>query len=81
MAEAILRIGRKGVLILPKGLRERLGVDEGDELVAEASNGALFLRPLKPKVVDIDPKLVEGLLAEEGGLEGKGAKRLVEACR
>jgi len=81
MAKVVLRIRRKGILILPKGLRERLNVDEGDELVAEASGGALVLRPLRPKLVDIDPKLVEGLLAEEGELEMGRAKRIAEARR
>ena len=65
----VLRVRRKGVVILPKRLREALGVREGDEIVAEIREGAVVLRPLKPVVVDVDPGLVEGILREEYELE------------
>lgn len=69
MNKVILKVGKKGVVILPKRLREALNVGEGDELLAEASAGAIVLKPLKPKVVNVDPALVKGLLAEEKELE------------
>jgi bifunctional DNA-binding transcriptional regulator/antitoxin component of YhaV-PrlF toxin-antitoxin module len=50
----VLKIRRKEVLILPKKLREAVGLKEGD---------------LKPKVVDVDPNLVEELLGEESRFE------------
>ena len=75
MVRAILRIGKKGVLILPKKLRENLKVAEGDELLAEVSEGVLILRPFKPKIVDVDPSLVEKILSEEGELERRRARR------
>jgi len=67
----VLRVRRKGVLILPKSVREEAGISEGDEVVVEVEEGRLVLRVLKPKVVDVDPGLVEKLLREEFELEKK----------
>lgn len=65
----VLRVGRKGVLILPKRVREALGVGEGDEVLVEVVGDRLVLRALRPRVVDVDPGVVEELLREEGGFE------------
>jgi AbrB family looped-hinge helix DNA binding protein len=62
---------KKGVLILPKVLRESVGVEEGDVLVAEVKDGAIVLRPLKPKVVEIDRRMVEEILEEEKKVEDR----------
>ena len=78
MVRAILRIRKKGVLILPKKLREGLNVGEGDELLAEVSEGVLILKPFKPKIVDVDPSLVEEILSEEDELERRRIKRIAE---
>ena len=43
-----LRVGRKGVIVLPKALRESYGIEEGDTLVVE--NGeCIALRPERKK--------------------------------
>lgn len=65
----VLKIRRKGVIILPKKLREALGVKEGDLVTAETRGNSLIMKALKPKAVDVDPKLVEELLREEYILE------------
>ena len=61
----LLKIRRKGILILPKKLREAAGFEEGDEVIAEVVGDSLVLRALKPKIVDVDLSLVEELLREE----------------
>ncbi|MET1159640.1 MAG: AbrB/MazE/SpoVT family DNA-binding domain-containing protein [Thermoprotei archaeon] len=53
-----LRVGRKGYIILPKSIREAVGIDEGDEVIVEIRDGIL-LKPVKRRV-DID-KLKESL--------------------
>jgi len=78
MVRTILRIRKKGVLILPKKLRESLNVGEGDELLAEVSEGVLILKPFKPKIVDVDPSLVEKILSEEDELERRKIRRIAE---
>ena len=78
MVRAILRIGKKGVLILPKKLRESLNIEEGDELLAEVSEGVLILKPFKPKIVDVDPSPVEKILSEEDELERRKIRRIAE---
>ncbi len=64
----VLKIHKKGILVLPKKLREILGVNEGDEVVAEVVGDSIVLRALKPKVVDVDPKIIDEILREERGL-------------
>ncbi len=72
-----MRVRRKGVIILPKRLREAVGIDEGGEVVAEVVGDKLVLRALKPRVVDVDPELIEGLLREEYNLEKRRYWRMV----
>ena len=78
LTRVLLKVGKKGVVIIPKKLREVLGIKEGDELIAEASGGALVMRPFKPKIVEIDPSLVEEVLSEEGRLEREKVESLVK---
>ena len=67
----VLKVRRKGVVVLPKALREAAGIEEGGEVVAEASPGAVVLKPLKLREVGVDPKLVEEILREEGEAEAR----------
>jgi len=53
-----LRVGRKGYIILPKAVREAVGIDEGDEVIVEIGDG-IVLKPVK-KRVDVE-KLKESL--------------------
>lgn len=41
-----LKIGRKGYIILPKAVRDSVGLDEGDEVAVEVGEG-IILRPVK----------------------------------
>ena len=64
-----LKLRKKGIIIIPKEIREKLGISENDILIADIKDGELILRPLKPKIVRVDPKLVEEILEEEGVAE------------
>ncbi|BEP17845.1 hypothetical protein PYJP_11970 [Pyrofollis japonicus] len=55
-----LRVGRKGYIILPKALREAVGIDEGDEVVVEIRDGIL----IKPAKKNIDTEEVKRRLRE-----------------
>ena len=74
---AVLKVRKKGIIILPKRMREALGVDEGDEVVAEVIGERLVLRALKPRSVDVDPKIVEKILREKNSLERGRYTRVV----
>ena len=65
----LLRVRKKGVIILPKKLREAVGVGEGDVVIAEVEGEKIVLRPLKPLVVDVDPRVVDEILREGIELE------------
>ncbi|MGC8911881.1 MAG: AbrB/MazE/SpoVT family DNA-binding domain-containing protein [Nitrososphaeria archaeon] len=80
VTKAILRVRKKGVLILPKSLREAANIVEG-EVVAEAGEGKIVIRPFKPKVVDIDPHVVEELLSEESKIEEEKLERILKEVR
>lgn len=42
----VVRVYRKGVIALPKDVREEAGIKEGMLLVVEAKRGVIVLRPL-----------------------------------
>jgi len=71
----ITKVRKKGVLILPKRVREAVGIREGDEVLIEVGEGLLVIRPLRPKIVDVDPSLIEELLREEYRLEAGSTRR------
>ena len=73
----VLKVRKRGVLILPKPIRVALGVEEGDELLAEVVGGKLVMEPLRPKVVDLDPEVVERVLREERSAEEGRYSRLI----
>ena len=73
----VLKVRKKGIIILPKRLREEAGISEGDEVIVEVEKGKLVMRVLKPRVVDVDPGLVEKLLREEYELERRKHERIL----
>jgi len=42
-----VRVGKKGVIYLPAGVREKLGVKDGGELVLIVKEDTVTLKPLK----------------------------------
>jgi len=44
-----LKVGRKGYIILPKAVREAVGIKEGDEVTVEIRDGIL-LKPVRRKI-------------------------------
>ena len=74
-----MKIRRKGALILLEKLREAVGFEEGDEVIAEVVGDSLVLRVLKPKVVNVDPKFVEKLLREEDKFEEQRFRRMLQS--
>ena len=60
-----LRVGRKGYVILPKAVREAVGIDEGDEVIVEIRDG-IVLKPAKS--VDV-ARLLEAFKAHVEALK------------
>jgi len=42
----VVRVGRRGQMVLPKAVREALGVTEGDQLWVEVEGNRVILRPV-----------------------------------
>lgn len=43
-----VRVGAKGQVVIPKAVRDELGIRPGDEVVVEAANGEAHVRRLPP---------------------------------
>ena len=74
-----MKVRKKGVIILPKRLREAIGVNEGEEVIVDVVGDRLILRALKPKVVDVNPEIVEKILSEEYSLESRRYARMISS--
>jgi len=61
-----LKVGKKGYIILPKALREAVGIREGDEVTVELGDG-IILKPARR----VDPEEIRRALA-------KHLKRIME---
>jgi AbrB family looped-hinge helix DNA binding protein len=46
----VVRVGRRGQMVLPKAVREALGVTEGDQLWVEVEGNRVILRPISSLV-------------------------------
>jgi len=46
----VVRVGRRGQMVLPKAVREALGVTEGDQLWVEVEGNRIILRPVSSLV-------------------------------
>ncbi len=44
-----LKVGKKGYIIIPKAIREAVGIEEGDEVIVEVKDG-IVIRPVKKSV-------------------------------
>ncbi|MCC6002717.1 MAG: AbrB/MazE/SpoVT family DNA-binding domain-containing protein [Thermofilum sp.] len=76
----MLRVRKKGVLILPKSVREAAGIDEG-EIIAEAREGEIVLKPFRLREVEIDPKIADQILKEEDELERRKISAILKEIR
>lgn len=52
------KVGRKGQVVLPKRVRERLGIHAGDEVTVEERDGEILIRRAP------DPTALRGLLSD-----------------
>jgi len=62
-ARTILRVGRKGTIVIPKRIRESLGLEEGSYVAVELREGAIVLRPFAVRRVKLGGR-VSALVAE-----------------
>ncbi len=65
-----LKVGKKGVVVLPKTLRESYGIEEGDSLVVECGE-CIALKPEKRRVLS---RLEEEMRAHTEKVKALGVK-------
>jgi AbrB family looped-hinge helix DNA binding protein len=69
------RVGPKGQVVVPKAIRDRLGISPGDDVVVEEVDGAVRIR--RPRsAADL-----LGLLGPDVGLNDLAAERRRELAR
>lgn len=54
------KVGPKGQVVLPKAVRDRLGIQPGDEVYVEEADGEIRIRRADPVVVEL-----RGLLRDD----------------
>lgn len=59
MKGRIVRVGRKGLIVIPVDVREALGISEGSLLSLELGEGVVILKPLKPLRVRLGARVQE----------------------
>jgi AbrB family looped-hinge helix DNA binding protein len=73
MADAVVRMGPQGRIVVPAELRRRLGLDEGSTMAASTEGGRLILEPrsvvlkrLRSRFSDVPPstRLADELVAD-----------------
>jgi len=67
--EMILRVRKKGVIILPKKIREIAGIGENSDVLVKVEKDSIIIKPYKPITVSINPKIIDRILREEYKLE------------
>ena len=50
-------------------MRKAANIGEGDDVLVEVKDGVILMKVFKPRVVDVEPELIEKLLEEEVKLE------------
>ncbi len=74
----VVRVRQKGQVTLPKRVREKLGIGEGDLLRVEAEGGQVVLEPLRPTALVVRPVPAEHL-REAAGLVDLGGNALEDS--
>lgn len=59
MKGRVVRVGKKGVVVIPVDIREALGIGEGSLLALELAEGAIVLKPLRPLRVRLGARAQE----------------------
>ncbi len=57
MSSVITKIGKKGVIVIPKRIREVLGIEEGSLVTIDIREGEIIITPFTPKRVKLGGKV------------------------
>ncbi|MHA1589074.1 MAG: AbrB/MazE/SpoVT family DNA-binding domain-containing protein [Candidatus Njordarchaeales archaeon] len=76
--EVILKIGKKGIIVLPKRIRDAMGVREGDSLIAKIEGRRIILEPFRPIRIRINREIIDKLLEEEIILEKESIQEILK---
>ena len=69
----VTKVGKKGVIVIPKRFRETLGLEEGSHIIIELREGAILVRPFTVKRVKLGGGVFEMVSEHKRGeleLEG-----------
>ena len=64
-----IRVAKRGTVTLPKPLRERYNIQEGDDLTLLDMGGVFVLSPVRSQVDELADRISEALREKGGTLE------------
>ena len=67
---SVSKLGQHGQVVIPKDIREALGLEEGDLIDVRQNRGTVVIRPQKP----LDPE--DSFTPEEEGSISRGFRQL-----
>lgn len=74
----ILKVREKGIIIIPKAIRDEAGIKEGDEVIAEADKETIILRKFSLLRVRIERNIIDELIREDLLLEERKYAEIFE---
>ena len=51
--QAVVKVGKRGTVVIPRQVRKEMQLSEGDVLLLEVKEGEIRLKPLKPRRVKL----------------------------
>ena len=64
MISKIVRMGKKGVVVIPKEVRDSLHLAEGTPFILEVRGSEIVMRPLIPEKVNLDTETIQRIVRE-----------------
>ena len=75
--ETVIKVRKKGIIILPKKVRKLANVSEGDDILLRVEDKKIILEKIQPLRVKVDLEKVEKIESEELELEEKKIEEIV----
>ena len=79
MESDVVRVGKKFTLVIPKKVREMLGIKEGDLLSVKVKEGKIIMEPKKSDSFQVLERII-GKPYDERRDEKKAEEWLKDAC-
>lgn len=83
MVEGITKILKKGIIVIPKNVRDEVGLNEGDPVIVKSEKDKIIIERLENNIITVNidqktlEKILESIKKEEKILEDNRFKRVL----